>query len=54
MEINAGWHILIENPEGDIIDSLDIESYDLNKDSHGVVLGRDIQEVIDNAQSWKR
>ena len=50
MEKNAGWHILIENPDGDIIESLDIETFDLNRDSHGVILGRDIQEAIDNAK----
>ncbi|KKL61205.1 hypothetical protein LCGC14_2197610 [marine sediment metagenome] len=48
MEINAGWHILLEDPEGNIIESFDIETFDLNKDTHGVILGRDIQEAIDN------
>ncbi len=49
MEINAGWHILLEDPEGNIIDSFDIETYDLNKSGHAATLGIDIQEAIGNA-----
>ncbi len=49
MEINTGWHILLEDPEGNIIESFDIETYDLNKGTHAATLCQDIQEAIDNS-----
>ena len=50
--IKAGWKVAIINPEGEIVDTIDMEGYNLNKLLAASSVSSNINEAIEEAGGY--